>query len=119
MVHASTLLVALRHLTGVQTVNPVYEVPGRPSASHDDLKPLWKLDRRTSGVETTAGPSGQGGPPVSGWPWRPYRHQAGLHHGRGSIHGPAKASSAPLKALQEIYGVTADRMVAAAQKRLS
>jgi hypothetical protein len=44
----------------VQTVNPVYEVPGRPSVSHDDLK-----------------------------------------------------------ALQEIYGVTADRMVAAAQKRLS
>lgn len=67
--HASTLLYALLHLTGVQTVNPVYEVLGRPTVSLDDLKQFRQLDSRTpghpeyrwtSGVETTTGPLGQG-----------------------------------------------------------
>jgi transketolase len=67
--HASTLLYALLHLTGVKAVNPVYEVLGQPSVSLDDLKHFRQIDSRTpghpeyrwtSGVETTTGPLGQG-----------------------------------------------------------
>ncbi len=67
--HASTLLYALLHLTGVRTVNPVYEVVGRPTVSLDDIKQFRQLDSRTpghpeyrwtSGVESTTGPLGQG-----------------------------------------------------------
>jgi transketolase len=67
--HASALLYALLHLTGVKSVNPVYEVLGQPSVSLSDLKHFRQIDSRTpghpeyrwtSGVETTTGPLGQG-----------------------------------------------------------
>ncbi|MDJ0723436.1 MAG: transketolase [Desulfobacterales bacterium] len=67
--HASTLLYAMLHLTGVRAVNPVYEVLGESSVSLDDIKNFRQLDSRTpghpeyrwtSGIETTTGPLGQG-----------------------------------------------------------
>ena len=67
--HASTLLYALLHLTGVKAVNPKYEVLGELSVSLDDIKRFRQLDskcpghpeyRWTSGIETTTGPLGQG-----------------------------------------------------------
>jgi transketolase len=67
--HASTLLWSLLHLTGVQAVDPDYEVLNRPAVSLEDLKNFRQLDSRcpghpeyrwTSGVETTTGPLGQG-----------------------------------------------------------
>jgi transketolase len=67
--HASMLLYALLHLTGVKAVNPKYEVLGEPAVSLDDIKRFRQLDskcpghpeyRWTSGVETTTGPLGQG-----------------------------------------------------------
>ena len=78
--HASTLLYAMLHLTGVKAVNPKYEVLGELSVSLDDIKRFRQLDskcpghpeyRWTSGIETTTGPLGQGWPPVSGWPSPP------------------------------------------------
>jgi transketolase len=67
--HASTLLYAMLHLTGVKAVNPKYETLGHLSVSLDDIKRFRQLDskcpghpeyRWTSGVETTTGPLGQG-----------------------------------------------------------
>jgi transketolase len=67
--HASTLLYALLHLTGVKAVNPKYEVLGDLSVPLDDLKKFRQLGSRcpghpeyrwTSGVEATTGPLGQG-----------------------------------------------------------
>ncbi|MCL2648574.1 MAG: transketolase, partial [Phycisphaerales bacterium] len=67
--HASMLLYALLHLTGVKSVNRKYEILGAPSVSLDDIKKFRQLDskcpghpeyRLTSGVETTTGPLGQG-----------------------------------------------------------
>jgi len=67
--HASMLLYALLHLTGVKSINPKYEVLGNPAVSLDDIKRFRQLDskcpghpeyRWTSGVETTTGPLGQG-----------------------------------------------------------
>jgi transketolase len=67
--HASALLYALLHLTGVKAVNPEYERLGELSVTLDDLKRFRQLDSRcpghpeyrwTSGVETTTGPLGQG-----------------------------------------------------------
>ena len=67
--HASMLLYALLHLTGVRAVDPDYEIVGTPSISLDDIKTFRQLDskaaghpeyRWTSGVETTTGPLGQG-----------------------------------------------------------
>ncbi len=67
--HASTLLYAMLHLTGVKAVNPKYEVLGELSVSLDDIKSFRQLDskcpghpeyRWTSGIETTTGPLGQG-----------------------------------------------------------
>jgi transketolase len=67
--HASMLLYSLLHLTGVQAVDPQYEVLGKASVSLDDIKRFRQLDskcpghpeyRWTSGVETTTGPLGQG-----------------------------------------------------------
>ncbi|GAB4423897.1 MAG: transketolase [Chloroflexi bacterium OHK40] len=69
MGHASMLLYALLHLTGVKSVNPKYEVLGELSVTLDDIKRFRQLDskcpghpeyRWTSGVETTTGPLGQG-----------------------------------------------------------
>ncbi len=67
--HASMLLYALLHLTGVRAVDPDYEIEGRESITLDDIKAFRQLDskaaghpeyRWTSGVETTTGPLGQG-----------------------------------------------------------
>lgn len=69
MGHASMLLYALLHLTGVKAVNRAYETLGRLSVTLDDIKRFRQLDSRcpghpeyrwTSGVETTTGPLGQG-----------------------------------------------------------
>jgi len=67
--HASMLLYSMLYLTGVKAVDPDYEVVGKPSVSLDDIRTFRQLDSRcpghpeyrwTSGVETTAGPLGQG-----------------------------------------------------------
>ncbi|WP_329371603.1 hypothetical protein [Streptomyces sp. NBC_01483] len=67
--HASALLWSLLHLTGVQAVDPDYEVLGRPAVTLDDLRTFRQLGSRcpghpeyrwTSGVETTTGRLGQG-----------------------------------------------------------
>ena len=67
--HASTLLYAMLHLTGVKAVNPRYETLGHAAVTLDDIKQFRQLDSRcpghpeyrwTSGVETTTGPLGQG-----------------------------------------------------------
>src|SRR3974390_1007969 len=67
--HASTLLYAMLHLTGVKAVNPKYETLGHLSVTLEDIKRFRQLDskcpghpeyRWTSGIETTTGPLGQG-----------------------------------------------------------
>jgi transketolase len=67
--HASMLLYAMLHLSGVKAVNPKYETLGRLSVTLEDIKNFRQLDskcpghpeyRWTSGVETTTGPLGQG-----------------------------------------------------------
>ena len=67
--HASTLLYALLHLTGVRSVNPEYETLGEPSVTLDDLRRFRQIDskapghpeyRWTAGVECTTGPLGTG-----------------------------------------------------------
>ncbi len=67
--HASMLLYAMLHLTGVKAVNPKYETLGQVSVTLEDIKRFRQLDskcpghpeyRWTSGVETTTGPLGQG-----------------------------------------------------------
>jgi transketolase len=67
--HASMLLYALLHLTGVKSVSKDYEVLGEPSVPLDAIKAFRQLGskcpghpeyRWTSGVETTTGPLGQG-----------------------------------------------------------
>ena len=67
--HASMLLYAILHLTGVKAVNPKYETLGQLSVTLEDIKRFRQLDskcpghpeyRWTSGVETTTGPLGQG-----------------------------------------------------------
>jgi transketolase len=67
--HASTLIYAMLHLTGVKAVNPKYETIGHLSVTLEDIKRFRQLDSRcpghpeyrwTSGVETTTGPLGQG-----------------------------------------------------------
>ena len=67
--HASMLLYAILHLSGVKAVNPKYEILGQLSVTLEDIKHFRQLDSRcpghpeyrwTSGVETTTGPLGQG-----------------------------------------------------------
>src|SRR5215471_1024931 len=67
--HASMLLYALLHLTGVKAVSKDYEALGEPSVPLEAIKHFRQLDSRcpghpeyrwTSGVETTTGPLGQG-----------------------------------------------------------
>jgi transketolase len=67
--HASMLLYALLHLTGVKAVSKDYEALGEPSVPLAAIKHFRQLDSRcpghpeyrwTSGVETTTGPLGQG-----------------------------------------------------------
>jgi transketolase len=67
--HASMLLYAMLHLTGVKAVNPDYERLGELSVTLDDIKRFREIDSKcpghpeyhlTSGVEATTGPLGQG-----------------------------------------------------------
>ena len=68
--HASMLLYATLHLTGVRDVDGDGNVrPDKPAISMDDLKSFRQLDSKTpghpeshmtAGVETTTGPLGQG-----------------------------------------------------------
>jgi transketolase len=67
--HASMLLYAMLHLTGVRAVDADYERLGEPSVSLEDIKRFRQLGSKcpghpeyhlTSGVETTTGPLGQG-----------------------------------------------------------
>lgn len=67
--HASMLLYALLHLTGVRAVDADYEQLDQPSVSLDDIKNFRQLGSKcpghpeyhlTSGVEATTGPLGQG-----------------------------------------------------------
>ncbi len=67
--HASMLLYAMLHLTGVRAVNAEYERLAEPSLTLDDIKRFRQLGGKcpghpeyhlTSGVETTTGPLGQG-----------------------------------------------------------
>jgi transketolase len=67
--HASMLLYAILHLSGVRAVNAKYERLGEPAVSLDDIKRFRQLGSKcpghpeyhlTSGVETTTGPLGQG-----------------------------------------------------------
>jgi len=67
--HASMLLYAMLHLTGMKAVNPKYETLGQLAVTLEDIKHFRQLGskcpghpeyRWTSGVETTTGPLGQG-----------------------------------------------------------
>src|SRR2546421_7862007 len=67
--HASMLLYALLHLTGVKAVDARYERLGEPTVTLDDIKHFRQIGSKcpghpenhlTSGVETTTGPLGQG-----------------------------------------------------------
>jgi len=67
--HASMLLYAMLHLTGVKAVDAKYETLGELSVKLDDIKRFRQLGSKcpghpeyhlTSGVETTTGPLGQG-----------------------------------------------------------
>ena len=67
--HASMLLYALMHLTGVKAVKGGSETSGKAAVSLADIRNFRQLDSRTpghpeyrwtAGVETTTGPLGQG-----------------------------------------------------------
>src|SRR6188474_2935692 len=67
--HASMLLYALLHLSGVKAVNAAYERLDAPAITLEDIKRFRQVDSNcpghpeyhlTSGVETTTGPLGQG-----------------------------------------------------------
>lgn len=67
--HASMLLYALIHLSGIEGFNRDGTAQGRPALTLDDLKQFRQLHSRcpghpefgeTTGVETTTGPLGQG-----------------------------------------------------------
>jgi transketolase len=67
--HASMVLYAMLHLTGVKAVNAEYERPGELSVTLDDIKRFREINSMcpghpeyhlTTGVETTTGPLGQG-----------------------------------------------------------
>ncbi|MGA7814535.1 transketolase, partial [Caballeronia sp.] len=67
--HASMLIYALLHLTGVKGLDHDEKPTGKPAVSMDDIKHFRQIDsntpghpeyRITTGVETTTGPLGQG-----------------------------------------------------------
>lgn len=67
--HASMLLYALLHLTGVKTADDGNGVSGKPAVSLADIRNFRQLNSRTpghpeygltTGIETTTGPLGQG-----------------------------------------------------------
>src|SRR5579871_256851 len=67
--HASMLLYAMLHLTGVKRADSDDKITDKPAVSMEDLKSFRQLDsvtpghpesHMTTGVETTTGPLGQG-----------------------------------------------------------
>ncbi len=67
--HASMLLYAILHLTGVEAVDNQYQSAGHKSVTLDDIKRFRQIDsvtpghpeyHMTTGVEATTGPLGQG-----------------------------------------------------------
>ena len=67
--HASMLLYAMLHLTGVKRVTPEYELLDKLAVTLDDIKRFREIESKcpghpeyhlTTGVETTTGPLGQG-----------------------------------------------------------
>jgi transketolase len=67
--HASMLLYALLHLSGVKSIDAKYVRLDEPAVTLDDIKQFRQIDSKcpghpeyhlTSGVETTTGPLGQG-----------------------------------------------------------
>ncbi|MGA7532113.1 MAG: hypothetical protein WBW27_09495, partial [Pseudolabrys sp.] len=67
--HASMLIYAMLHLTGVKAVNDEYERLGELAVTLDDIKQFREINSKcpghpeyhlTTGVETTTGPLGQG-----------------------------------------------------------
>jgi transketolase len=67
--HASMLIYAILHLTGVKAVNDKYEGLGELAVTLDDIKHFREINSKcpghpeyhlTTGVETTTGPLGQG-----------------------------------------------------------
>ena len=67
--HASMLLYATLHLSGIKAVNAKYQRLDEPAVTLDDIKRFRQLGSRcpghpeyhlTSGIETTTGPLGQG-----------------------------------------------------------
>ncbi|MGA8973415.1 MAG: transketolase [Pseudolabrys sp.] len=67
--HASMLVYAMLHLSGVKAVNDKYERLGKPAVTLDDIKHFREINSKcpghpeyhlTTGVETTTGPLGQG-----------------------------------------------------------
>src|SRR5664280_3921783 len=67
--HASMLLYAMLHLTGVKRVTPEYELLDKLAVTLDDIKRFREIDSKcpghpeyhlTTGVETTTGPLGEG-----------------------------------------------------------
>jgi len=67
--HASMLLYAMLHLTGVKMVNSEYQRSGEPAVTLDDIERFREIGSKcpghpeyqlTTGVETTTGPLGQG-----------------------------------------------------------
>src|SRR5712692_3346817 len=67
--HASMLLYAMLHLTGVRDVSPDGKVLDKPSLPMEEIKRFRQIDSKTpghpeshitAGVETTTGPLGQG-----------------------------------------------------------
>jgi transketolase len=67
--HASMLLYAMLHLTGVKAINAAYELLGERSVTLDDIKRFREIDSKCPGhpeyhvttvVEATTGPLGQG-----------------------------------------------------------
>ena len=66
--HASTLLYALLHLSGVKSVNPDYETIGTPAVSLDDLNGSASSTRSAPGTPSTGGPPGSSAPPARSAP---------------------------------------------------
>src|SRR6202035_3746803 len=67
--HASMLLYAMLHLTGVRRADKDGKITDKPAISLDDIKSFRQLDsvtpghpesHMTTGIETTTGPLGQG-----------------------------------------------------------
>ena len=89
--HASTLLYALLHLSGVKSVNPDYETVGTPAVSLDDLNRFRQLDSSAPGTPSTGGPPGWSAPPAR---WAPASRPASAWPSPGSGRRPRSTAPA-------------------------